>query len=99
MPAITFAVTATHQEDQAKARLLADKLGIAFLLTQSLPSQSIDYLLVLTPHFLGLMPMHLKPKKPFYIDFLSGKMRYRSEQAGLRKELIARAMGLNPVMK
>jgi 16S rRNA (guanine1516-N2)-methyltransferase len=31
-----------------------------------------------------------------HIDFLSGKMRYRAQHAGLRSELIARAMGSRP---
>lgn len=31
---------------------------------------------------------------PLYIDFLSGKMTYRRQHASLRKELLARAMGL-----
>jgi 16S rRNA (guanine1516-N2)-methyltransferase len=30
------------------------------------------------------------------INFLSGKLRYRSEHAGLRNELIARAIGMRP---
>lgn len=31
-----------------------------------------------------------------HVDFLSGKMRYRLKQLGLRKELLARAMGIHP---
>lgn len=33
---------------------------------------------------------------PFYIDFLSGKLRYRGDQAGLKREMLARALGKKP---
>jgi len=33
---------------------------------------------------------------PFHIDFLSDKLLYRISQASLRKELLARAIGLHP---
>ncbi len=33
---------------------------------------------------------------PFYIDFLAGKLRYRAEQAGLKREMLARALGKKP---
>lgn len=36
------------------------------------------------------------PDAPFHIDFLSDKMLYRISQASLRKELLARAIGLRP---
>lgn len=55
-----------------------------------------DYLLLLTPQFLGLQKMGEK-LNPFYIDFSSGKLFYRSQRAGLRNELLARAMGFKPV--
>jgi 16S rRNA (guanine1516-N2)-methyltransferase len=40
----------------------------------------------------------MKEKKAaeFHIDFLSKKMHYRREHAGLRSELVARAIGLRP---
>jgi 16S rRNA (guanine1516-N2)-methyltransferase len=33
---------------------------------------------------------------PFHIDFLSGKMLYRSRQASIKKEMLARALGKKP---
>ena len=33
---------------------------------------------------------------PFYIDFLHGKLRYRGDQAGLKREMLARALGKKP---
>lgn len=40
----------------------------------------------------------MKPKieQPFQIDFLSGKLRYRADHAGLKNELLARAIGKKP---
>lgn len=55
----------------------------------------MTYRLIETPDYLGLEnPEEKKP--PFYIDFLSKKMRYRIKQASLRKELLARAIGFKP---
>jgi 16S rRNA (guanine1516-N2)-methyltransferase len=55
-----------------------------------------DYALVRTDHYLGLQDNNDKKFAPFYIDFLSGKLRYRSDQAGLKREMLARAMGKKP---
>lgn len=40
----------------------------------------------------------MKPKieQPFQIDFLSGKLRYRADHAGLKNELLARGIGKKP---
>lgn len=48
--------------------------------------------LVHTNDYLGLE----WDKKPFYIDFLAGKLAYRSSQAGLKREWVARALGVKP---
>jgi 16S rRNA (guanine1516-N2)-methyltransferase len=47
----------------------------------------------LTPEFLGLQKTGTK-SLPLYIDFLSGKLDYRRHHTSLRREAIARAMGL-----
>lgn len=53
-----------------------------------------DNLLVMTPDYLGLkIPGQ---KTLFHIDFLSGKSLYRLKQASLKKELLARAIGIHP---
>lgn len=46
--------------------------------------------------FLGIQKKEDKKWQPFYIDFTKGQLHYRSKQAGLRSELIARAMGAKP---
>lgn len=56
----------------------------------------MKYELVTTHGFVGLINKDKPNEKPFYIDFLSTKLFYRSQQAGLRKEYLARAMGAHP---
>jgi 16S rRNA (guanine1516-N2)-methyltransferase len=59
-------------------------------------SSTSRYTLLVTPDYVGLQDRTDPKSKPFYIDFLSGGIRYRGEKAGLRNELLARAMGMKP---
>ncbi len=52
-----------------------------------------DYLLISTPDYLGLKKGN---EKPFYIDFVNGKMGYRHRHAAFKKELLAKAIHLKP---
>ncbi len=52
-----------------------------------------DYLLVVTQDYIGLKKTNSK-SKPLCIDFLSEKMRQRLKKATVRKEMLARALGL-----
>lgn len=54
------------------------------------------YVLTKFEHCLGLTNLDDKKAKPFYIDLMSGSLRYRSAQAGFKKELVARAIGCKP---
>ena len=54
------------------------------------------YLLLYTPEYLGLQNTGERKPTPFHIDFFSGKMHFRSQRAGRRNELLARAMGISP---
>lgn len=56
---------------------------------------SADYLLVQTPNGLALS-LPETTLKPFVIDFTEGSWLYRLKHASLRKEAIARAMGIHP---
>lgn len=56
---------------------------------------SVDFTLVQTPNGLALCLPETK-SKPFMIDFTEGAWIYRLQQASLRKEAIARAMGSHP---
>lgn len=90
---ISIAVSASSPLLLANAQHLADELHLKFI---SDIDASYEYLLIWTPNYLGLLNTKEKKANPFYIDFLSNRMLMRSQQAGLRKELVARAMGIKP---
>jgi 16S rRNA (guanine1516-N2)-methyltransferase len=52
-----------------------------------------DYILIFKEESIGLLSTQEK-SHPFYIDFLSEKLRHRQKNATVRRESIARAMGL-----
>lgn len=68
------------------ARALAAALHLAY-------QEVADYLLWLTPDYLGLRKTSEK-SHPLFIDFTSGRMSHRRQQLSLRKELLPRALGL-----
>lgn len=73
-----------------KAEAIAEKLNLPLLFE---PDVSYDYLLEVTPKYIGLSKTGEK-YLPLYVDFLSGKLAYRRQQASLRTEALARALGL-----
>jgi len=81
-----MAVFTSCTERVSAARALADELGLPF-------QAEADYLLLLTPDYLGLQKTGEK-SRPLYIDFSSKKMNYRRENISMRKEALVRAMGL-----
>ena len=85
----------TTLSDPTEARQLAQELNLNFI--ENRKSEAIfdyDYILVLTPDYLGLQETRDKKWHPFYIDFLAGKMRYRAKEASRGNELIAHAIGM-----
>lgn len=89
-------VTATSGQ-QAAAEQLAIELGLPYCPNDTDASiKGYDYALVVTADFLGLQSCSAPKFAPFYIDFLAGKMRYRSDEASLKKELLARALKAKP---
>lgn len=91
-PTIAISTTETTLIDQA--RQLAAQLRLDFV--DNPHTHSYSYLLILTPTHLALQKTDDKKLKPFYIDFLSGKIRYRYQQASRRNELLAKALGVSP---
>lgn len=87
---IKIAVYPATPELQPKAAELAARLNLPVI---AAPSQDWDYLLILTPDYIGIQATKEK-HLPLYIDFLSAKMTYRRKHASLRKEILARALGL-----
>lgn len=93
---MTIAVTSLAPSKTASAQQMAAAFNLTWLDAPDFHDQTYSYYLVATPDYWGLQSSKEKRFAPFYIDFLSGKMLHRSEQAGLRKELLGRAMGCHP---
>lgn len=92
-----IAISFTTLNHLKEATDLSSYLQLELLFNpNSVAAQAYDYLLLFTPHYLGLQKVSDKKCTPFYIDFLSPQMRYRCARASLRHELVARAMGLRP---
>ena len=96
MANIRIAVSFSESSLRAKAQQLAQQLELPLIEHADESAANHEYLLMLTSDYLCLQRTSDKKRSPFYIDFLSGKMQYRQKHAGLRKELIARAIGASP---
>lgn len=94
MPVNSIAVTASSPLCRQTAIQLAHQLQLTFIDNSA---NEYDYLLQVTPDYLGLINRHEKKPVPFYIDFSAKQLRYRTKQAGLRNEALARAIGLKPL--
>lgn len=90
-----IAVSTSSSDKHDAAQQLAAELNLDFITTPE-HAATYDYLLLLTSDKLVLQPLVTKKALPFYIDFLSAKMLYRSKHANLRNELIARTMKFKP---
>lgn len=91
---MTIAIISTQDIVLTKAQALAQQLQLP-LITQA-QSSAYDYLLTVTPYYLGLQKTSEKQWAPFYLDFSRGKLHYRQQQASLKKELLAKALGVKP---
>ena len=69
-----------------RAYALAKQLQLPF-------TDEADYLLLLTTDYLGIK-ISGKKSADLYVDFVSGKMNYRRQNLSLRREALARALGL-----
>lgn len=85
----TIAVTSTTLDLEPQAKELASHLQLPF--TKS--HEDFDFILIQTPEYLGLQKTNSK-SLPLYVDFLSPEMSRRRAQASLRREALARALGL-----
>lgn len=89
-----IAVASASPDASDRASSLAERLQLPFVTNLNLLDYT--YILLCATDRISIYPTGSKRIQPFYIDFLAGKMRYRSQQAGLRNELIARAIGCKP---
>lgn len=75
---------------QSQAVSLAKRLNLPITKDDS----TIDYALILSSEGLKLKKMAATKASPLMIDFLSGSMTYRRQHATVRREMLARALGL-----
>ncbi len=92
-----LAVSTTDVIHLEAAKQLAKHLNLPFI-AKPLGDEAncYDFILVYTPNYLGLQQTCDKKFQPFYMDFNSGKLSYRRDNASLKQEMIARAMGFKP---
>ncbi|MEO8402156.1 MAG: class I SAM-dependent methyltransferase [Gammaproteobacteria bacterium] len=81
-----IAVFAATSDLEPAARALAEQLHLPF-------AEQANYQLLLTADYLGLRKTAEK-SLPLFIDFLSGKLAYRRQHLSIRREALARALGL-----
>lgn len=86
---VSIAVFATHSDLVLQARTLAEQLNIPYANNKN----RYDYFLVVTPNYLGIQKNNSK-LLPIYVDFHSDQMQYRCKHLSIRKEALARALGL-----
>lgn len=89
---INLAVLSSNPSCTTRAESIAHDLSLPLLNTAD---SSHDYFLLVTPDYIGIQANHSR-SQPLYVDFSSPKLAYRQSQASLRKETLARAIGLKP---
>jgi 16S rRNA (guanine1516-N2)-methyltransferase len=89
MQKTSIAIRYTSSELQAQAEILAHDLNLPLTTT----STDFEYILILTPDYLGLQKIGDK-SSPLFVDFLSPSMQFRQCHATLKNESLARALGL-----
>lgn len=93
LPSPKVIMTATTPALYAQAKTLAMELKLNFIEYEHI-NFSTEITLILSSEGLGLhMPQQ---KKIFYINFQDKKMLFRLNQLSLRKELLAKALGIKP---
>lgn len=91
----TIAVAASHPDHKKQAIKLAQQLQLPIVDSDH---HRWDYLLVYTAHHLELRSCKQK-LNPIFIDFFTESLHSRSLNAGVHKELIAKACGLKGKVK
>lgn len=83
------------------ARDLAKSLQIPFLGLETLhyANSDLDFILFLTPDYLGIAPQKKGKVKPFFVDFVQGKISYRAKQAQFQRESLIKALGIAPSLQ
>lgn len=86
----SIAILPSTAEQLRHATLLAEQLHLPLTMQRETDH---DYLLLVTTSYIGLQKNQAHTL-PLYIDFAGGKLNYRGQHISLRKEAVARALGL-----
>ncbi len=84
-------VTTSEVELECQAKLLAEELHLPFMKEEEMAGDA--YLVRVSADRLSLAEPSAQ-LSPISVDFLTKQMRYRCQRASLRRELVARALGL-----
>jgi 16S rRNA (guanine1516-N2)-methyltransferase len=95
MLAHTIAVYPTTPDVASYAKTIANHLALPLL---TAPDPNYAYLLLITPEYIGLQKQ-ASQAQVVYIDFTTPKWRLRLKQLSLKKEALARALGLKKQTK
>ena len=87
-----IAVSASHVEQEAEARRLAQELDLPWQLPDT--DRQAEVLLELTPQRLHLRETGKYAAGPVFAEFESGASAYRRKHGGGRKQALGRAVGL-----
>lgn len=92
---MNIAIYPTTQDMESYAKTLAHDLQLP-LLTHT--EKHYSYLLLVTPDYIGLQKQ-ASQSQAVYVDFLTKKWRLRLKQLSIKKEALARALGLKNTLK
>lgn len=87
----TTGVAAQNKSCTAKAKRLAMQLNLPLV---AIENRDYPTLLVVTEKRVALRLTEAKSPGPIYVDFLSGQLAHRHQYGGGRRQLIAKAVGV-----
>lgn len=87
---LMLAVYSTTPDTENKAKMLASDLKLPFV-TQA--ASAYSYLLIVTPNYIGIKKQAAR-SQAIYVDFLTKPWKTRLHQLSIKKEALARALGL-----
>jgi 16S rRNA (guanine1516-N2)-methyltransferase len=90
-----ISIFAEHESLLPRAEKLAKKLNLPIISGAAISNadQTENYILLVSEKYLALWQPNIR-SKPFYIDFSSKRLTYRRQHASVRRETLARALGL-----
>jgi 16S rRNA (guanine1516-N2)-methyltransferase len=85
-----ISIFAQHSSQLSRAKSLAKKLNLPIISDRS---DAEDYILLISENHIALQQINANTT-PLYVDFSSKQLTYRRERATVKRETVARALGL-----